>query len=215
MNSLTKTPCTIITGFLGAGKTTLVRHLLENAEGKRLAVLVNEFGDLGFDGEFLKGCGISGCTEEDVVELPNGCICCTVADDFIPTVQQMQPLASSTMFSAGQSGMAQDSRIWPSTPSEPNSLTTTASLRPPALRIKWLMSVVFPAPRKPVMMVTGTFDRSATSNSSARQSDKRRGLPDKSGRRIATGRRDEAPVTTRPCSPSRTASSLRRRVTVP
>ncbi len=89
MNSLTKTPCTIVTGFLGAGKTTLVRHLLENAEGKRLAVLVNEFGDLGFDGEFLKGCGISGCTEEDVVELPNGCICCTVADDFVPALEKL------------------------------------------------------------------------------------------------------------------------------
>ncbi len=89
MTSLTKTPCTIITGFLGAGKTTLVRHLLENAEGKRLAVLVNEFGDLGFDGEFLKGCGISGCTEEDVVELPNGCICCTVADDFVPALEKL------------------------------------------------------------------------------------------------------------------------------
>jgi cobalamin biosynthesis protein CobW len=87
--TLAKVPCTIITGFLGAGKTTLVRHLLENAEGKRLAVLVNEFGDLGFDGEFLKGCGISGCTDEDVVELPNGCICCTVADDFVPALEKL------------------------------------------------------------------------------------------------------------------------------
>ncbi|AMJ62628.1 cobalamin biosynthesis protein CobW [Bosea sp. PAMC 26642] len=87
--TLAKVPCTIITGFLGAGKTTLVRHLLENAGGKRLAVLVNEFGDLGFDGEFLKGCGISGCTEDDVVELPNGCICCTVADDFVPALEKL------------------------------------------------------------------------------------------------------------------------------
>jgi cobalamin biosynthesis protein CobW len=87
--TLAKVPCTIITGFLGAGKTTLVRHLLENAEGKRLAVLVNEFGDLGFDGEFLKGCGISGCTDEDIVELPNGCICCTVADDFVPALEKL------------------------------------------------------------------------------------------------------------------------------
>jgi cobalamin biosynthesis protein CobW len=89
MTTLTKVPCTIITGFLGAGKTTLVRHLLENAQGKRLAVLVNEFGDLGFDGSFLAGCGISGCTEEDVVELPNGCICCTVADDFVPALEKL------------------------------------------------------------------------------------------------------------------------------
>ncbi|WNJ89740.1 cobalamin biosynthesis protein CobW [Bosea sp. 685] len=87
--SLAKVPCTIITGFLGAGKTTLVRHLLENAGGKRLAVLVNEFGDLGFDGSFLAGCGIEGCTEADVVELPNGCICCTVADDFVPALEKL------------------------------------------------------------------------------------------------------------------------------
>jgi len=86
---LGKTPCTIVTGFLGAGKTTLVRHLLENAQGKKLAVLVNEFGDLGFDGEFLKGCGIAGCSDEDVVELPNGCICCTVADDFVPALEKL------------------------------------------------------------------------------------------------------------------------------
>lgn len=87
--TLGKTPCTIITGFLGAGKTTLVRHLLENAQGKKLAVLVNEFGDLGFDGSFLAGCGIEGCSEDDVVELPNGCICCTVADDFVPALEKL------------------------------------------------------------------------------------------------------------------------------
>ena len=62
MSDLSKIPCTIVTGFLGAGKTTLVRHLLENAGGRRLAVLVNEFGDIGFDGSFIEGCGIEGCT---------------------------------------------------------------------------------------------------------------------------------------------------------
>jgi cobalamin biosynthesis protein CobW len=86
MSDQAKIPCTIVTGFLGAGKTTLVRHLLENAGGRRLAVLVNEFGDLGFDGSFIEGCGIAGCTREDIVELPNGCICCTVADDFVPAL---------------------------------------------------------------------------------------------------------------------------------
>ena len=89
MSDLAKIPCTIITGFLGAGKTTLVRHLLENAGGRRLAVLVNEFGDLGFDGSFIEGCGIEGCTQEDIVELPNGCICCTVADDFVPALNTL------------------------------------------------------------------------------------------------------------------------------
>jgi cobalamin biosynthesis protein CobW len=89
VTDLSKIPCTIVTGFLGAGKTTLVRHLLENAGGRRLAVLVNEFGDLGFDGSFIEGCGIQGCTQDDIVELPNGCICCTVADDFVPALNTL------------------------------------------------------------------------------------------------------------------------------
>jgi cobalamin biosynthesis protein CobW len=89
MSDQSKIPCTIVTGFLGAGKTTLVRHLLEHADGRRLAVLVNEFGELGFDGSFLEGCGIAGCTQEDIVELPNGCICCTVADDFVPALTKL------------------------------------------------------------------------------------------------------------------------------
>jgi cobalamin biosynthesis protein CobW len=89
MSNLAKIPCTIVTGFLGAGKTTLVRNLLETANGRRLAVLVNEFGDIGFDGSFIEGCGISGCTKEDIVELPNGCICCTVADDFVPALNKL------------------------------------------------------------------------------------------------------------------------------
>lgn len=80
-------PATVITGFLGAGKTSLLRHLLENARGKRLAIVINEFGDLGIDREIVTGCGIETCREEDVVELANGCICCTVADDFLPTIQ--------------------------------------------------------------------------------------------------------------------------------
>lgn len=84
--SLSRVPCTVVTGFLGAGKTTLVRNMLENANGKRIAVIVNEFGDIGIDGEILKGCGIESCSEEDVVELANGCICCTVADDFVPAL---------------------------------------------------------------------------------------------------------------------------------
>jgi cobalamin biosynthesis protein CobW len=84
-----KTPVTVITGFLGAGKTTLLQHLLHNAGGRRFAVLVNEFGEVGVDGELLRGCGIDNCPEENIVELSNGCLCCTVADDFIPTMQSL------------------------------------------------------------------------------------------------------------------------------
>ena len=84
-----KIPATVIPGFLGSGKTTMIRNLLENANGKRIALIINEFGDLGVDGGILKGCGIESCREEDVIELNNGCICCTVADDFIPTMTKL------------------------------------------------------------------------------------------------------------------------------
>ncbi|HEU0223268.1 MAG TPA: cobalamin biosynthesis protein CobW, partial [Paracoccaceae bacterium] len=84
-----KIPATIVTGFLGAGKTTLIRHLLGHANGRRLALVINEFGDLGIDGEILKSCGAAACREEDIFELANGCICCTVAEDFVPTLEAL------------------------------------------------------------------------------------------------------------------------------
>ena len=84
-----KIPATVITGFLGVGKTTLVQHLLTHANGKRIALIINEFGDLGIDGDLVKGCGIEGCENDDVLELSNGCICCTVAEDFIPAMEKL------------------------------------------------------------------------------------------------------------------------------
>ncbi len=90
--SAARVPCTVVTGFLGAGKTTLIRHILENANGRRLALIVNEFGDIGIDGEILKGCGVDACPEENIVELANGCLCCTVADDFVPALDQILAL---------------------------------------------------------------------------------------------------------------------------
>ncbi|CAM4228997.1 cobalamin biosynthesis protein CobW [Palleronia rufa] len=92
MADLAKLPITVITGFLGSGKTTLVRHLMQNPGGRRLAVVVNEFGDMGVDGEILKGCAIPDCPAENIMELANGCICCTVADDFIPTIEALMAL---------------------------------------------------------------------------------------------------------------------------
>jgi cobalamin biosynthesis protein CobW len=87
-----KIPVTIITGFLGSGKTTLIRNLLQNNQGRRIAVLVNEFGELGIDGELLKSCQI--CPEDEdssdnILELTNGCLCCTVQEEFLPTMQQL------------------------------------------------------------------------------------------------------------------------------
>lgn len=88
-----KIPATIVTGFLGSGKTTLLRHLLTNAQGRRIAVIVNEFGELGIDGELLRGCGI-GCDEQgeengQLFELANGCLCCTVQEEFAPVMEQL------------------------------------------------------------------------------------------------------------------------------
>jgi cobalamin biosynthesis protein CobW len=92
MQTLAKLPVTIVTGFLGAGKTTLLRHMLGHADGRRIAVIVNEFGELGIDGEILKLCSI-GCSEEEangrVYELANGCLCCTVQEEFFPVMREL------------------------------------------------------------------------------------------------------------------------------
>jgi cobalamin biosynthesis protein CobW len=92
MTTAAKVPCTIVTGFLGAGETTLIRNLLATSNGRRLALIVNEFGDVGVDGDILKSCGIDNCPEDAIVELANGCICCTVADDFVPALEKLLAL---------------------------------------------------------------------------------------------------------------------------
>jgi cobalamin biosynthesis protein CobW len=92
MSPYAKIPVTIVTGFLGAGKTTLIRHLIETAGGRRLALVINEFGDVGVDGEILKACANDTCAPEAIVELANGCLCCTVADDFLPAIEGLLAL---------------------------------------------------------------------------------------------------------------------------
>ena len=89
MTTLAKVPVTVVTGFLGAGKTTMIRHVIEHAGGRRLALVINEFGDVGVDGDILRSCGIDACPEENIVELANGCLCCTVADDFVPAIEAL------------------------------------------------------------------------------------------------------------------------------
>ena len=86
---MNRVPVTVITGFLGAGKTTLLRGLVTRANGRRIAVIVNEFGDAGFDGALVEECATQACAPGDIVELTNGCICCTVAEDFVPTMDRL------------------------------------------------------------------------------------------------------------------------------
>lgn len=95
MNTLPtkKLPTTIVTGFLGSGKTTLLRHLLSHNQGRRLAVIVNEFGEVGVDGELLRQCSV-GCEEDasaptPLYELANGCLCCTVQEEFVPVLETL------------------------------------------------------------------------------------------------------------------------------
>jgi len=87
-----KMPVTVVTGFLGSGKTTLLRHLLQNNQGRRIAVVVNEFGEVGIDGELLRSCQVCDDDEDaanNIVELTNGCLCCTVQEEFLPTMQEL------------------------------------------------------------------------------------------------------------------------------
>jgi cobalamin biosynthesis protein CobW len=89
MTSFGRIPATIVTGFLGAGKTTIIRHILQHPGGRKIALIVNEFGDIGFDGQLLADCGSEACGADDIIELSNGCICCTVADDFLPAMEKI------------------------------------------------------------------------------------------------------------------------------
>ncbi len=92
---LNKIPTTIVTGFLGSGKTTLLSNVLKQAAGKRIAVIVNEFGELDIDSELLRSCpldceeGTETRSEEGFYELANGCICCTVEEEFLPVMEQL------------------------------------------------------------------------------------------------------------------------------
>ncbi|BFM15818.1 cobalamin biosynthesis protein CobW [Maricurvus nonylphenolicus] len=94
---LNKIPATVVTGFLGSGKTTLLSNVLKQAAGKRIAVIVNEFGELDIDADLLRSCPLD-CEDEGanvvegqdgIYELANGCICCTVEEEFLPVMQQL------------------------------------------------------------------------------------------------------------------------------
>ncbi len=96
--NLTKTPATVITGFLGSGKTTLLSNIIKQSADKRIAIIVNEFGETDIDSDLLRSCAIQGCQknnnevtllEDGIYELPNGCICCTVEEEFLPVMKQL------------------------------------------------------------------------------------------------------------------------------
>ncbi len=127
MSTTQKIPATVITGFLGAGKTTLIRNMLENAKGRRIALVINEFGDVGVDGEILKGCGVETCREEDVIELANGCICCTVADDFVPTMKKLLDRADPPSTSSSKPPASPCRSLWSAPSTGPRSSRASRS----------------------------------------------------------------------------------------
>ena len=100
IQDLGKIPATIVTGFLGSGKTTLLSNIIKQANGKRIAVIVNEFGELDIDADLLRSCPIdcdddteatalNVIPEDGIYELANGCICCTVEEEFLPVMKQL------------------------------------------------------------------------------------------------------------------------------
>ena len=78
-----KIPVTVLTGYLGAGKTTLLNRILSENHGKKYAVIVNEFGEIGIDNDLIIG------ADEEVFEMNNGCVCCTVRGDLVRTMSEL------------------------------------------------------------------------------------------------------------------------------
>jgi G3E family GTPase len=102
MNANSRVPAVVVSGFLGSGKTTLVRHLLADAQrgGRRAAVVSNEFGELGVDGALLSG------ASDDYVELSGGCVCCRLSDELVETLQMLRERANPDLVIIETSGVA-------------------------------------------------------------------------------------------------------------
>ena len=111
MENYKTVPITLITGYLGSGKTTLINHILKNAKGHKMAVIVNDIGEVNIDAELIEGNGVVSGKDENLVALSNGCICCTLREEFMEQIDEISKCSNAEIIFVEASGVSDPSSI--------------------------------------------------------------------------------------------------------